>query len=76
MSTKQKSEKSNRGLGAKYGYTVRKRYSRVMNTLKRTRRCPSCGSTRFKRQSAGIWYCHTCKFTVAGEAYDVPISKT
>ncbi|HKW04850.1 MAG TPA: transposase [Nitrososphaerales archaeon] len=63
-----------KGLGAKYGSTVRKRYSRVMRTLKKTRRCPSCGSTRFRRQSAGIWQCRTCRYTVAGEAYNVPLS--
>ncbi|MGI0078191.1 MAG: 50S ribosomal protein L37 [Nitrososphaerales archaeon] len=65
-----------KGLGARYGSTVRKRYSRVMNTLKKTRRCPSCGSTRFRRQSAGIWQCRTCNFTVAGEAYNVPTTRS
>ncbi|MDG6994792.1 MAG: 50S ribosomal protein L37 [Nitrososphaerota archaeon] len=60
-----------KGLGAKYGATVRKRYGRIMGSLKHTRRCPSCGSTRFRRQSAGIWACLTCKFKIAGEAYDI-----
>gem|GEM_PF-1778097 len=64
-----------RGLGAKYGATVRKRYGRVMSVLKRTRRCPSCGSTRFRRKGAGIWACPTCKYTIAGEAYDVQLEK-
>ncbi|MHB1908170.1 MAG: 50S ribosomal protein L37 [Nitrososphaerales archaeon] len=64
-----------KGLGARYGSTVRKRYSRVMSSLKRTRRCPSCGSTRFRRQSAGIWLCRTCNYKIAGEAYDVPVSR-
>ncbi len=62
---------SMKGLGARYGSTVRKRYARIMNNLKRTRRCPSCGSTRFRRKSAGIWQCLTCEYTVAGEAYSV-----
>ncbi|MCL4518868.1 MAG: 50S ribosomal protein L37 [Thaumarchaeota archaeon] len=60
-----------KGLGAKYGATVRKRYGRIMSSLKHTRRCPSCGSTRFRRESAGIWSCLTCKFKIAGEAYDI-----
>ncbi|MDG6921829.1 MAG: 50S ribosomal protein L37 [Nitrososphaerota archaeon] len=60
-----------KGLGSKYGSTLRKRYSRIMGNLKRTRRCPSCGSPRFRRESVGIWSCNTCKFKVAGEAYDV-----
>jgi large subunit ribosomal protein L37Ae len=62
---------SGKGLGAKYGSTVRKRYGRIMGNLKRTRRCPSCGSTRFRRQSAGIWACSTCEFKIAGEAYSI-----
>ncbi|MDH2899664.1 MAG: 50S ribosomal protein L37 [archaeon] len=74
LSSKSSDRGSLRGLGSKYGSTVRKRYTRVMSSLKRTRRCPSCGSTRFRRQSAGIWQCLTCKYTVAGEAYDIPIS--
>jgi large subunit ribosomal protein L37Ae len=65
---------SMKGLGAKYGSTVRKRYGRVMSTLKRTRRCPSCGSTRFRRESSGIWSCSTCEFKIAGEAYDIKLS--
>ncbi|HZW57796.1 MAG TPA: 50S ribosomal protein L37 [Nitrososphaerales archaeon] len=65
-----------RGLGAKYGSTVRKRYARIMNNLKRTRRCPSCGSTRFRRKSAGIWACLTCNFTITGEAYTISMPKS
>jgi large subunit ribosomal protein L37Ae len=74
MSSRSGERGSLRGLGSKYGSTVRKRYARIMNSLKRTRRCPSCGSTRFRRQSAGIWRCLTCKYTVAGEAFDIPVS--
>lgn len=60
-----------KGLSAKYGATVRKQYSRVYRTLKQKRRCPECGSLKFKRESAGIWACDICGFKVAGGAYDV-----
>lgn len=69
--SKANNRKTLKGLGAKYGSTVRKRYSGIMRGLKRTRRCPSCGSTRFRRESVGIWSCTTCRFKVAGEAYDI-----
>ncbi len=69
--SKSSEQGSMRGLGAKYGATVRKRYGRIMANLKKTRRCPSCGSTRFRRTSAGIWGCSTCEFKIAGEAYSI-----
>ncbi len=60
-----------KGLGQKYGSTVRKQYSRVFRTLKQKRSCPECGSMKFKRENAGIWLCNMCGFKVAGGAYDV-----
>jgi large subunit ribosomal protein L37Ae len=67
--------KSLRGLGAKYGGTVRKRYSNVHRLLKAKKECPSCSSMKLRRLSAGIWSCKTCGFTVAGGAYDVSQSR-
>jgi len=61
-----------KGLGAKYGVTLRKRYSRVFRLLKRKRSCPNCGSMKFKREAAGIWFCAACGFKMAGGAYDAP----
>jgi large subunit ribosomal protein L37Ae len=60
-----------RGLGAKYGGTLRKRYARVFKTLKASRECPSCASMKVRRQASGIWKCTVCGFTVAGGAYDL-----
>ena len=51
-----------KGLGIKFGATVRKRYGKVYRTLHKKRRCPSCGSLRFGRLAAGIWQCPKCKF--------------
>jgi len=64
------------GLGAKYGATVRKRYSRVYVTLKTARECPSCGSLKLRRRASGIWACSVCGYTVAGGAYDIIPTKT
>ncbi len=66
MPTKQESL---RGLGAKFGGTVRKRYARVFRKQKAKRACPSCGSLKFRRIAAGIWTCGICSYKVADGAY-------
>ena len=58
-----------RGLGPRYGATVRKRYIKVITELKRPHKCPSCGFVRVKRESVGVWKCSKCSFTFAGGAY-------
>ena len=60
---------STRGLGPRYGATVRKRYIKVITELKRPHKCPSCGFVRVKRKSVGVWKCNKCGFTFAGGAY-------
>jgi large subunit ribosomal protein L37Ae len=65
-----------RGLGAKYGGTLRKRYARVFRVLKATRECPSCSSLKLRRSSSGVWKCKSCGYTVAGGAYDLAQKKT
>jgi large subunit ribosomal protein L37Ae len=67
--------KSLRGLGAKYGGTLRKRYSNIHRTLKAKKECPSCSNMRLKRVASGIWKCASCGYTVAGGAYDVSPTK-
>jgi large subunit ribosomal protein L37Ae len=39
-----KSQKGLKGLGTKFGATLRKRYGTVYRTLKQKRRCPTCSS--------------------------------
>jgi large subunit ribosomal protein L37Ae len=63
-----------RGLGVRYGSTVRKRYMKVMIEFKKPHRCPQCGFSRVKRESVGIWKCKKCEFTFAGGAY-TPVTK-
>jgi large subunit ribosomal protein L37Ae len=60
-----------KGLGAKYGGTLRKRHSRIFKTTKAARECPSCSSMKLRRTASGIWTCNSCGYTVAGGAYDV-----
>jgi large subunit ribosomal protein L37Ae len=58
-----------RGLGPRYGATVRKRYVKVITELKKPHRCAQCGFVRVKRVSVGVWSCRKCGFTFAGGAY-------
>ena len=63
-----------RGLGTRYGSTVRKRYVKVVTELKKPHRCPQCGFVRVKRESVGVWKCKKCDYTFTGGAY-TPITK-
>jgi len=58
-----------RGLGTRYGATVRKRYVKVITELKRPHKCPNCGFVRVHRVSVGVWKCKKCNYTFAGGAY-------
>jgi large subunit ribosomal protein L37Ae len=58
-----------RGLGVRYGSTVRKRYMKVMVELKKPHKCPNCGFVRVHRESVGVWKCKKCNFTFTGGAY-------
>ena len=63
--------KTIKGLGAKYGSTLRKRYTNVYRLQKAKKECPSCSSMKLRRVASGIWTCSVCGHTVAGGAYDV-----
>lgn len=58
-----------RGLGPRYGATVRKRYIKVVTEMKKPHRCPQCELLRVKRVSVGVWRCRKCGFTFTGGAY-------
>jgi len=58
-----------RGLEARYGATVRKRYIEVVSSLKKAHKCPKCGSTSVRRQSVGVWGCKKCGVVFTGGAY-------
>ncbi|MFQ6094845.1 MAG: 50S ribosomal protein L37ae [Candidatus Bathyarchaeia archaeon] len=63
-----------RGLGARYGVTVRKRYRTVVGDMRKPRTCPQCGFRSVRRESVGIWVCRKCGFRFTGGAY-VPTTK-
>ncbi|MGO8806397.1 MAG: 50S ribosomal protein L37ae [Candidatus Bathyarchaeia archaeon] len=65
---------SQRGLGPRYGATVRKRYVKVITELRKPHKCPSCGFVRVHRESVGIWKCGKCNYTYSGGAY-TPLTK-
>lgn len=58
-----------RGLGARYGATVRKRYVKIITELRKNHQCPQCGLLRVKRVSVGVWTCRKCGYTFTGGAY-------
>jgi len=66
-----KAKENVRGLGAKYGGTLRKRYARIFRIQKQARECPACSSMRLSRTASGIWKCKSCGYTVAGGAYSL-----
>jgi len=63
-----------RGLGTRYGATLRKRYVKVLTEQRRTHKCPQCGAEAVKRESVGVWNCQKCDVTFAGGAY-TPVTK-
>jgi large subunit ribosomal protein L37Ae len=63
-----------RGLGVRYGSTVRKRYVKVITELRKPHRCQQCGFSRVKRVSVGVWQCGKCQYKFAGGAY-TPVTK-
>jgi large subunit ribosomal protein L37Ae len=74
MGRKTKKVAMTRGLGTRYGATVRKRYIKVVTEAKKTHKCPQCGAEAVKRESVGVWNCRKCDVTFAGGAY-TPVTK-
>jgi len=64
-----KNKRKNVGLRGRGGSTLRKRYGRIMTSLKTYHKCPSCASPSVKRESVGLWGCKKCGHTFAGGAY-------
>ena len=65
---------STRGLEARYGSTVRKRYIEAISGLKTAHKCPHCATKAVRRQSVGLWKCRKCGATFTGGAY-IPTTK-
>ncbi|MCW4016438.1 MAG: 50S ribosomal protein L37ae [Candidatus Bathyarchaeota archaeon] len=74
MGRKTKKVAMTRGLGTRYGATVRKRYIKVVTEAKKTHKCPQCGAEAVTRVSVGVWNCKKCDVTFTGGAY-TPVTK-
>jgi large subunit ribosomal protein L37Ae len=74
MGRKTKKVAMTRGLGTRYGATVRKRYIKILQQAKKIHKCPQCGAEAVKRQSIGVWNCKKCNVTFTGGAY-TPVTK-
>ena len=56
--------------GAKFGSSLRKKYTKATTNLRQKRNCPECNSIKFKRIAIGIWACDKCGYKVADSAYE------
>jgi large subunit ribosomal protein L37Ae len=74
MGRKTKKVGMSRGLGTRYGATIRKRYVNVVTEARKVHTCPQCGYVAVERESVGIWNCRKCNLTFAGGAF-TPITK-
>ncbi|TRO50788.1 50S ribosomal protein L37ae [Candidatus Bathyarchaeota archaeon] len=74
MGRKTKKVGMTRGLGTRYGATLRKRYVKVLTEAKQTHKCPQCSAVAVKRESVGVWHCKKCGVTFSGGAY-TPVTK-
>ena len=63
-----------RGLGSRYGATIRKRYIKIVTETRKVHTCPKCASVAVQRESIGVWNCRKCNLTFAGGAF-TPITK-
>lgn len=57
--------------GARYGRSLKERYSLIEDEQKKLYDCPECGKPKLKRVSKGIWQCTKCNAKIAGKAYSV-----
>jgi len=56
-------------LRSRGGSSVRKRWTKSVQSHKSPSVCPSCGVDSVGRISSGVWRCKGCGYTFAGEAY-------
>lgn len=55
--------------GARYGATVRERYSSIALRQVQKQQCPYCKKYGAKRIAKGLWLCKSCEKKFAGSAY-------
>jgi len=57
------------GFKARYGSTLRKKWSEIIRNVRATYECPRCERKAVRRVSIGIWQCRFCGYKFAGQAY-------
>jgi large subunit ribosomal protein L37Ae len=55
--------------GSRYGKRIGVNFVNIERLKHSKFVCPNCMKNRVKRESAGIWYCPSCKYKFAGKAY-------
>ena len=62
---------SSKTFGPRYGWTLKKKYDKIMQEQKKLHVCPFCRKDKVKRVFAGVWYCKNCHAKFASKAYTV-----
>jgi len=57
--------------GARYGSTVKAKYSAIASRQKQKQQCPFCKKLGSRRLAKGLWQCKRCKKKYAASAYYV-----
>lgn len=57
--------------GARYGRTLKKRFSEIEVLQKTKYKCPFCNYPKSKRLAVGIWFCKSCSKKFTSRAYTV-----
>jgi large subunit ribosomal protein L37Ae len=60
-----------KGVGARYGRTVKQKYAAIQAQQRKLHKCPYCNYIKVKRISAGIWNCNKCGKKFTSRAYTV-----
>lgn len=58
-----------KGLGPRYGSTLRKKWAEVVSAARASHVCDRCGAKSVRRVSVGVWQCRRCGYKFAGQAY-------
>ncbi|MCS7109867.1 MAG: 50S ribosomal protein L37ae [Candidatus Caldarchaeum sp.] len=64
-----------KGVGARYGSTLRKKWAEVVSASRASYVCDRCGARKVRRVSVGVWQCRRCGYKFAGQAYSPKAEK-
>ena len=71
MAKKEKSLKSAKRYGARYGRTIKLKVAVIEEELRKKHKCPYCHYNKVHRLAVGIWQCRKCNVKFTGKAYSV-----